>query len=213
MEATMSYRPPPVGVLPIAVAVAVALLGVACSDDDDSAPVDSASAGTNQPAPEAGNEGTRDRDESSDDRSAIFGSGTGQLPNFDTGAPVSLRIDVTGLERNGDLVELRMSLTNEDDELEFMPVNSFVDPEFAAIAVYDLSGVRLIDEGERKAYLPVIDSQGVCLCSNNLVNVTVPPADSLELEAAFGGIPDTVTTLDLDMPGFSAITGLAIQGE
>jgi hypothetical protein len=219
MEATMNHKPL-AGLIPI---VVVLVLGAACSgDDDDPALVDSAS--VDRPATETTDAtDPGDAEESSEPTTETGGGGedtgggslggsTGELPNFDTGAPVSLRLDVTSLERNGDLVELGMTLTNEDEELEFEPVGSFKDPEFATANVYDLSGVRLIDQGERKAYLPVIDSAGVCLCTGDLFNVTVPPGDSLELDATFGGIPDSVTTLDLDVPGFSAIAGLEVEG-
>jgi len=224
METTMNYRRL-AGFFPIALAVAV--LGAACSgDDDDTALVESARA--DQPATstteasgnpddeeddvEAGSERSTDQDESSDGGNGALGSGTGQIPDFDTQAPIALRLDVTSLERNGDLVELGMTVTNEDEELDFEPTNTLVDPDLMAQGARDVSGVRLIDQGERKAYLPVIDSEGVCLCTNNLVTVKVPPGDSLELEATFGGIPDTVTTLDLDVPGFSTIAGLEVQG-
>ncbi len=201
------------------IAVATVLLGAAaCSDDDgDRALVDSRSA--NPPAdettevPEASSDTeTADQDQGSDGGRGALGSGTGELPDFDTGAPVALRIEVTRLERNGDHVELGMTLTNEDDELDFEPVDAFKDPEFATQNVYDLSGVRLIDQGERKAYLPVIDSGGFCLCTGNLFNVSVLPGDTFGLEATFGGIPSSASTLDLDMPGFSTIAGLAVEG-
>jgi hypothetical protein len=224
MEITMNYGRM-AGFLPIAVAVAV--LGAACSGDDDptarvdSAPVDQPATETTEAsgdpddaedAPEAGSERSTDQEESADDDSGALGSGTGQIPDFDTQAPIALRLDVTSLDRNGDLVELGMTMTNEDEELDFEPTNTLVDPELMASGTRDISGVRLIDQGERKAYLPVIDSEGVCLCTNNLVTVSVPPGDSFELKASFGGIPESVTTLDLDVPGFSTIAGLEVQG-
>jgi hypothetical protein len=226
----MNHRPP-AALLPIAIAIALAIAvagaGAGCSDDDDTAvreaPVAPATteATATTGAPEAGGQAPDTPDEGAgdagagaegDDGGQALGSGTGDVATFDTGAPVALRIDVTRLERNGDLVELAMTLTNEDDETEFEPVASFVDPELAASDVYDISGVRLIDQGERKAYLPVLDSAGVCLCTGNLFNTTIPPGDSLDLDATFGGIPDGVTTLDLDVPGISTITGLPVEG-
>jgi hypothetical protein len=192
-------------------ALAIALCGAGCSDDDgDTTLGDSRRPAQSLPETTEGTATTDATDTEATDGGGTLGSGTGDVATFGTGAPVALRVDVTRLERNGDLVELAMTLTNEDDELEFEPAASFVDPEFATATVYDISGVRLIDQGDRKAYLPVIDSAGVCLCSGNLFNVTIPPGDSIDLDASFGGIPASVTTLDLDVPGLTTVAGLPV---
>jgi hypothetical protein len=206
------------------IAITAALLGAACSDgDDDAAFVDSASNDesadttlTTDDEPET-TERTTDTtdtgDDSEDTGGGSLGSSTGQQRHDgldDLSSLVPLRIEVTGLERNGELVELAMTLTNEDEALDFTPNDVFTDLEWLG-SQYNLTSIRLIDQGERKAYLPVVDSEDVCLCSDGLNAFVVAAGESAELHASFGGIPETVTTLDLEVPGFSPIAGIEVQ--
>jgi hypothetical protein len=138
------------GALPLA--FAVALLGVACTDGGggDRALVDSASSGEptttappeeEQPASEESTEPTTETGDEGDDAGGgdsggdvgggSLGSTTGQHPSdMETDSPlVPLRIDVTGLQRDGEVIELTMTLTNEHEEAAFRALQVFADPE------------------------------------------------------------------------------------
>jgi hypothetical protein len=147
-----------------------------------------------------------------------LGSVTAQLQDWYTGEQVPLRIDVTGLVRNGDAVELSMTLTNEnplnpdaeEDAGSYDPNTDFM--ENAASDDYDISAVSLVDHNAKKRYLPALDSAGACLCTAGLYDHRIQPGESIELAATFGGLPSDVSQVDLHVPGFEPITGIAIQG-
>lgn len=165
-----------------------------------------------------GDGGSDDRE--SDDRGSgggspgePIGTATGQQPaDPGDGRMVPLRLDVTGLERNGDLVELHMVLTNVSDtaDLTFEPWAQFGSD--APGGTYDLAGIGLVDQAEQKLYLPVLDSEGNCLCTGDLSDVAIGPGESAELDATFGGLPDDVEALDLHVPGLDPVTGLEVAG-
>lgn len=184
---------------------------VGCSDDSDGA-LDRASSSTpSEGAAEhaSGEQEGAGRERTTRGRGESLGSTTGQHPSTPLDQQlVPLRIDVTGLERHGELVELYMTLTNEGDA-EFAPYSAFGSETGSS---YDLSGVALVDQGGQKLYLPAVDSEGVCLCTGNLANVYLPAGETLGLEATIGGIPDDVETVDLHIAGFDPVTGLEIAG-
>lgn len=164
--------------------------------------------------PPADTPGSRERDaqDGAGDGDRSLGSTTGQHPNHAEDAMVPLQLDVTGLQRKGDLVELKMLLTVATDQpdVQFSPWDFMADTKRANYG-YDISGVRLVSQSENKAYLPAIDSDDVCLCSAGLDNVMLGAGESTSLSATFGGIPAEVTDIDLHMPGFSPLAGLTIQ--
>lgn len=145
----------------------------------------------------------------------VLGSATATLPadpNDDT--PVPLRLDVVALERLSGRVEARFVLTNEGEagEPSFEPWSSFVDPRLAANeAPWSLAGASLLDGEAQKAYLTIIDSEGVCLCTGDLDAIAVAPGDSTELYADFGGVPDDVEQLDVQVPGFPPVTEVPLS--
>jgi hypothetical protein len=217
-------------VLPLG--LAVALLGAACTGDGgDSALVDSASSDqpdstappdeeqptteeTTEPTTETGDEG--DDGGGGDSGGGSLGSSTGQHPSdMESDSPVvPLRIEVTGLQRDGEVIELTMTLTNEHEDAAFRALQVFADPELRSDIDprFDISGVKLVDQGERRAYLPMLDSEEVCQCTYGLNELYIAAGESHELHASFGGIPESVTTLDLEVPGFEPVSGLEVQG-
>lgn len=202
---------------------------VACSSADDD-PREGASAPTAPDAPattgddgstgdadanangEAGGSGPGNDDGDDGD---VLGSATASLPadpNDDT--PVPLRLDVVALERLSGRVEARFVLTNEGEagEASFEPWSSFVDPRLGTNdAPWSMAGASLVDGEAQKAYLTIIDSEGVCLCSGELDALAVAPGDSIELYADFGGVPDDVERLDVQVPGFSPVTEVPLS--
>lgn len=218
----------------IPIAVALGVLGAACSDEADPAVIDSASVTQEQPgaetsAPADGDEGagdvegaerSRELGESTDgagpdEASGLLGSTTGQLPSRFGDQTVPLTIDVTSLERSGEHVELQMTLTvdadDPGDDFDFCVCDSLSDTTDTGGAGNDISGVRLIGQAEQMAYLPIVDSEGVCVCSNDLAS-GVAPSESIELSATFGGIPADLAAVDLEVPGFSSVSDLSLQG-
>lgn len=198
---------------PLVAASALLLIGAtACSGDSDGGE-DALADATNASSQEDGSStgGGGDERGAGGRGSEPLGTTTGQgeaSPSDDTLVP--LRIDVTGLERNGDLVELYMTLTNESDDAEmvFEPWGQF--GADTGGGSYDLAGVGLVDQAAQKMYLPVLDSEGRCLCTGDLINLVVQPGEPAELHASFGGVPEDVESLDLHVPGFDPISGLEV---
>jgi hypothetical protein len=209
-----------------AVAALMMVIGlVACGSDGDDRNEGAAAddeEGESQ-AGDSGDGGDRQADDvASDDSNGereVLGSAPGQQPaSPGDDRLVRLRIDVTRLERNGDLVEMSLVLTNETaptnteaDELTFEPWDKFGSGDSGATG-YDLSGAGLVDQEEQKIYLPVVDSEGDCLCTTDLANLAIPPGESANLAATFGGIPDDVGPLDVHLAGFEPVIGLEIDG-
>lgn len=214
-------------------AISLVLAPVACSsesDDDPSADPD----GTEAPAATDGDDGAgddeddggRDRDggdgggsddgEGDDgDEAEPLGSATARLPaapNDETLVP--LRLEVTGLERLDGMVELRVALANEGESStpDFQPYSSFDDPRLpTGDGLYSVSGASLVDAGAERAYLTIVDSEGTCLCTGRLSQVAVAAGESFDMYADFGGVPDDLEEVDVQVPGFPTIDGVPIE--
>jgi hypothetical protein len=132
---------------------------------------------------------------------------------------VPVRIDVTRLERDGELVELTLLFTNEaeapSDGSE--PSSFALDSRFGdgsgANARYDTSGIGLVDGGDQMLYLPAYDSEGNCLCTftGSGGSTSVPPGESLTVDATIGGVPEDVEEADVRIPDFPTVSGVAIR--
>jgi hypothetical protein len=122
---------------------------------------------------------------------------------------VPLRVDVMAVERQGDLVELRFELANlgDADTPSFEIWSQLADETDD----YDVAGVALVDPGAQKLYLPVLDSEGVCLCSTDLADYAVAPGESVKLNATFGGIPDDVEQVDVRVPSFPVVEAVPVS--
>jgi hypothetical protein len=202
----------------LAATVLLAGAGIGCSDDDgdplaDTDSIDSEAPGGGSGGAGSGSDGSdgSDGDDPADDApDEVVGSAEGQLaadPGDQTMVP--LRLDVLAVERQGDLVELRFEIANigEGDTPNFEIWSHFTDERQG----YDLAGVAVVDPGAQKLYLPVLDSEGVCLCSTNLADFAVAPGESVKLNATFGGIPDDVEALDVRVPSFPAVEAVPVS--
>jgi hypothetical protein len=214
----------------LVVAIGLLLLAAACSDDDGPERANTESVDSSDASNESGGSDDDKAEGSGDDETATEGGGSGgggggsggsgevlgtaraQLPaSAIDNRSTPLRIDVVRLERHGDLVELSLVLTNEveastgdSDEQDFSPNDRFG-------ANYDASDIGLVDGAAQKLYLPVVDSDDRCLCSNELGSTEVPPGGTTTIEATYGGVPDDVEQLDVSVPSFPAIVGVSIQ--
>lgn len=198
----------------LAATVLLAGAGIGCSDDDgdplaDTDSIDSSApdGGSGGSGSESGDGGDDPADDAPDE---VVGSAEGQLaadPGDQTMVP--LRVDVLAVERQGDLVELRFELANvgEAGTPDFEIWSQFADERQG----YDLAGVAVVDPGAQKLYLPVLDSEGECLCSTNLADFAVAPGESVKLNASFGGIPDDVEALDVRVPNFPAVEAVPVS--
>jgi hypothetical protein len=203
------------------VGVAVAALGGACAGDDDGGDlagtesIDSTT--SNDDADSAsGDEGGADSAGGSDE---ILGTSQASMrANVADDRSTPLRLDVTRLERVDELVELTLALTNEaappaDDSepLTFTADVVFSGGNYGISARYDASGIGLVDDAAQRMYLPVYDSEDVCLCTGNLNNESVPSGGTMTITATFGGVPDDLDAVDVRIPQFPTISGLEIQ--
>jgi hypothetical protein len=201
------------------VAVAIVLTATACSSKSDEDPTAESSSTTQTTAEGRGSTsettGADETTETGEDPEAEpLGSATGRLPaNPNDSTLVPLRLDVTGLEQLDGMVELRVTITNAGRRStpDFEPYSSFDDPRLpTGQGLYSLSGASLIDaEGER-AYLTIVDSEGTCLCTGRLAQVAIPAGDSFEMYADFGGLPDDLDQVDVQVPGFPTVASVPI---
>lgn len=210
---------------PVLVAGLLALLTLAaCSNDgDDDRPPE---ANQSQGSEQAGD--TLEREDEDDTGSGGQGSGTGgdpdaeplgttraQRENLD-GVNVPLRVDVVRLERNGELVELGLVLTNEADDdgsgtLNWEPYTDLGGGP-GINGHYDIREVGIVDPDGQRIYLPAMDDQGVCRCTATGGGAGVEAGQSMTLDATIGGLPEDVDAVDVHVPGFPPITGVEVQG-
>jgi hypothetical protein len=199
----------------------------ACSGDDDEK-ADTESVNSSNPLTESNSSGSGDDNNDDSDSNGepsnggsggqVLGTSRANLPadTTDSGTPsIPLRIDVTRLERHGDLVELTVELTNEaeaDDSgaTTFAPWSMFGDGP-AAVSRYDTSEVGVVDGASQKLYMAIIDSEDVCVCTEGTASVTVQPGDSWTIQATIGGVPDDVDQLDVHVPGFPNVVGIPLR--
>lgn len=206
----------------VTIVVAVGLLlAMACSNDDESPRANTESLDSSDTASESTEAGDADESEGSEnDGGRGSGGGSGEIlgtaraemrANAIDNRSTPLRIDVTRLERHGDLVELTLVLTNEAEA----PTDDSDPQDFGADDMfggsYDASGIGLVDGEAQKVYLPVLDSEDRCLCTDGFGANEVPPGGTMTIEATYGGVPDDVQQLDVSVPQFPAIVGVPIQ--
>jgi hypothetical protein len=201
-------------------AVAISLVAATCSSKSDEDPTAEASTTTETTAEDRGStseatESDEGSGEAEEPEAEPLGSATGRLPaNPNDSTLVPLRLDVTGLERLEGMVELRVTVTNTGRRStpDFEPYSSFDDPRLpTGQGLYSLSGASLIDADGERAYLTIVDSEGTCLCTGRLSEVAVPAGDSFEMYADFGGVPDDLDQVDVQVPGFPTVASVPIS--
>jgi hypothetical protein len=128
---------------------------------------------------------------------------------------------ITELKRSGPTVVLNASVSlaggSENDSIQIS--DTFADgisqdledmAEHEGADVFD--GVALIDPNGRKKYLVARESTGRCVCSNNLSAAFVEEDAPVNLQATLAAPPDTVTTVDVVVPGVKTFTDVPIAG-
>ena len=147
------------------------------------------------------------------DNTQVIGSSTGQhkaSPN--DGTMVPLRLDITAVKRlPGGTVQVRFTITNTSDTTKFEPYRQLSDPTIKGGGEYDVGGVALLDRLGDKKYLTLYGSDGICLCTGKVDDLDIAPGKAASLYADVAGPPDTVSTVDVTIPGFAPVAGLKIQ--
>lgn len=207
----------------LAAACALTLGGVACADDGP----DDARADTESIDPESaegGGGGAADAasaDEGQGDDppdvgdGEVLGSSRTQLrATVIDPTPIPLRADVTRMERHDELVELMVTITNENPEDDggptFEPYDLFSDRADEIRIWDDASGLGLVDAEGQKLYLAAHDSEGSCLCTSGLAGITAPSGEAIVLTATIGGVPEDLEQVDVVVPHFPTITELTL---
>lgn len=214
----------------VLVGAALALVaGAACSSgDDDGERALTESIDSSQSESESQSDSESDGgDDQTGGGQAGSGSASGEAlgttraeltANATDDSTIPVRIDLTRLERNGELVELTLVLTNEAEASSdgseapaFGPGSMFGDPPTGIDRRYDTSGIGLVDGEEQMLYLPAFDSEGNCLCTFMYSDGSIPPGEPFTVEATYGGVPEDVEDVDVRIPDFPTISGVAIR--
>lgn len=117
---------------------------------------------------------------------------------------VPLRIEVTDLFRQGQLVTVNFSVnyrTPDDGEQSgnWQVANAFGDGN-ADNGHDTVDGVYLVDDQNRKRHLVARDSEDQCVCSTGLGSTFVDPGQTLVLTATFAAPPPDVEAVDVQIP-------------
>ena len=134
-----------------------------------------------------------------------------------TPAEVQMRLDVTGLRRRGELLDLTATLTNlEQDrsrDLRWQVGTRFAGPYRKDITSLgnSFSGAVLTDVAGKKRYLVAADSGGSCVCTVELSSTFVGAGQSVELDATYAAPPPTTTTLDVSVPTLGTFRDLPVS--
>jgi hypothetical protein len=224
------------GLLGLAAAAALLVGGVACSESDDD-PSEDAGGGSEETEDETtttedAGSGSEDEEPSDTTEASDEGSGSGSGSGSEDEAPeslgsstarlpagprdptlVPLRLDVIAVERLEGMVELRVTITHEGDSRspDFQPFEAFVDPRLpTGDGVESLSGAMLIDPAGERGHLAMVDSEGTCLCTGRLSQVSIPAGESYEMYADIGGLPDDLDQVDVQVPGFPTVGSVPV---
>ena len=134
-----------------------------------------------------------------------------------TRAELQMRLDITGLKRRGDLLDLTATLTNlEQDrsrDLRWQVAGRFDGPyrEDITSSGNSFSGAVLTDLAGKKRYLVAADSGGACVCTVELSSTFVGAGQSVELDATYAAPPPATTTLDVSVPTLGTFRDLPVS--
>lgn len=122
----------------------------------------------------------------------------------------TLRIDITGLHRQGETAILTWRITVVDGgELDRWHVGSSMGTDTRDFTV---SGVVLIDPVNAQRYLVARSggADGPCACTDN-TDFVMDGGDSSEFHATYAAPPAEVTTLNVEFPRFGAFTDVLVS--
>lgn len=119
---------------------------------------------------------------------------------------IPLLVEISRLERDGDIVRLEFTLTNQSERDSYAPNNSMG----ATLFDYDVSGVSLVDLTNNLRALVLVDDDDDCVCSDTggldlgpgasagFSATLASPSDVAEVDVQFGdyGIMSSVPVTD-----------------
>ncbi|MGI8537469.1 MAG: hypothetical protein ACR2K2_13500 [Mycobacteriales bacterium] len=116
-----------------------------------------------------------------------------------------VRADVLTLRRTGELLNLEIQLTAVSGD-------SLIDSGVfkAKPGVTGVTGISLVDAGNKKRYLPAKDSAGGCLCSD--ADFILRTGGSTIVSATYAAPPADVTALSVELPSFGTFADLPVSG-
>lgn len=109
------------------------------------------------------------------------------------------------LRRTANTVTLKLAVINSSkDEFGFgYRFGEGSGADFGAIA-----GIHLIDSTNKKKYFVVRDSDGACLCSRSIANIS--PSSQSVVWAKFPAPPDEVQKVTVEIPHFAPLEDVPI---
>ncbi len=120
-----------------------------------------------------------------------------------------VKVVVQELKRtSGGTVSLKFTITNGSDKR----VNNgyeFVDKDHEIIDFNSVGGVQLIDEGGKKKYFVVRDTDGKCVCSQGIKEVK--PGETENFWARFPAPPDNVQKITVVIPHFQPMDDVPLS--
>jgi hypothetical protein len=188
----------------IAVACAVAALAASGCGSDEKAEPKAQQAATGQSEPEA------TATPQAPAQPAIDGEGVRDGWRF--------RFTIDELKRSGPtvIVNAKVELLNGEEDDSWQISDAFNDGDYQKLSggasetghVFD--GVALIDPVGRKKYLVARDSDGNCVCSNNLSDTFVHPGAPVTLQATLTAPPPNVKKVDVVVPRVKTFHDVAL---
>lgn len=120
---------------------------------------------------------------------------------------VHAQLVIFGLHRTGSLATLDFGLVNKGDDP--ISANSLLSRDGMED---DVSGVYLVDTGNKKKYLPA-RREGECLCSTLLshARLGVGKGQTQYLTAVYAAPPSSVHDVDVSFPHFGTVKNVPVQ--
>jgi hypothetical protein len=119
------------------------------------------------------------------------------------------QVEVIDLKADGaGMVTLTLRITNNSDKA--LELNCALRDTTRNGDCKDVSAISLIDPVNKKRYLVVQDSNGICLCTTTVANL--PAKGVTTVWAKFAAPPDTVKTVSAIVPLFLPLDGVPVTG-
>jgi hypothetical protein len=117
------------------------------------------------------------------------------------------QIEVLELKADGSgMVTLTLQITNNSDKA--LELSCALRDNIRNGDCRDVSAISLVDAVNKKRYLPMQDSERICLCTTTLSNL--PAKGTTTIWAKFAAPPDTVKTVSAIVPLFLPLDGIPI---
>jgi hypothetical protein len=130
-------------------------------------------------------------------------AGTNALATTD-GSQAGTKFVLNSLARGSDTVTLKFTLVNGSDKL--LETSKFNGNNYRGYR--SMSGIHLIDTVSKKKYFPVADTDGNCVCSNDVADIAAGSQAALWVK--FPAPPATVKKISVEVPHFIPLDDVPI---